>query len=128
MPCPGFQKGHKKFGGRKKGSVNHDWRPVRERIQALGCDPIVVLALFANGDWKGLGYEAPTSTRWTGNGIEYEEERIPPSLRAKCAADLAQYVEPKLKSIEHSGKVDTGASDAVRALADELLKVSGAPK
>ena len=120
-----FQKGHKKAGGRKKGVPNKDRMTVRERAEKLGVDPHEIMLLFAKGDWKGLGYKESFTTRWTGNGIEYEEERIPPALRAKMAAEVAQYIEPKLKSVEHSGEINNPThTESVDRLTAELLKIT----
>ena len=120
-----FKKGHAKAGGRQKGTRNHDHRTVAERAAALGVDPFEIMLLFAKGDWKGLGYKKESTTRWTGNGIEYEEERIPPALRAKMAADVAQYIKPKLKAVEHSGEIKNTqqGTEAVNALTEELIRL-----
>ena len=65
--------------GRPKGALNHAPADVRERLAAMGCDPIVGMARIA------LDKEAPKE------------------LRARMFAELAQYVAPKRRAVEHSG-------------------------
>lgn len=69
--------------GKPKGTVNRI--DVRERCEALGCDPFRVLAQIANGDHEGLMVPAAA---------------ISLQSRLKAATELASYMAPKLKSIE----------------------------
>jgi hypothetical protein len=78
-----FAKGHKQVGGRRKGTPNKRDAAVLERIEALGCDPIAVLAHFTNGDAAALGLE-----------------EVPPDLRLHAAKELVQYVASKRKPID----------------------------
>lgn len=105
----GFKPGEKRpeNAGRKKGSVNRRTLMVIEKLQLMDCDPIAVLALFAKNDWQGLGYQDPNI--------------IPSELRAKCASDLAQYVAPKLKAIEHTGADGEPLAPPI-SVTDEQLK------
>src|SRR5918911_849761 len=66
-------------GGRQKGTPNRATLAVAERLAALGCDPIEGMANLALD---------PSNT---------------PELRARMYAELAQYVAPKRKAVEHSG-------------------------
>jgi hypothetical protein len=93
-------KGHPKWGGRKKGSANQDTQAIEERAQELGVSPFEVLLLFAKGDWQNLGYAAKCTTKWTGSGIEYEEDVITPQMRLLAAKEACQYLYPKRKAIE----------------------------
>ena len=81
MPRPKFQKGRQKTGGRRKGVRNIRGR-VEDLCNEMGYDPFQ--AMIAIG----------TNTR---NGGQ---------LRARMAAELAQYVRPKLRAVEHSGGID----------------------
>ena len=92
--------------GRKKGTPNKSISPLKERAQALGVDPFEVLLLFAKGDWKALGYDAET---YTVHSKDFSNEllTIQPQVRAKAAAEACQYLFPKLKAIEHTGKDGT---------------------
>ena len=88
-------------GGRKKGTPNKLTRTVMERVEALGVDPIAILAYFADGDTTKLGY--------TGKG----DPPITREMRLKAAIELAQYIAPKRKAIELSdpdGIAETFAS------------------
>jgi hypothetical protein len=69
----------RKTGGRQKGTRNKRTQDVIERLEALGCDPIEGMARLAM------------------------DENNTPELRGRMFAELAQFVAPKLKTIEHSG-------------------------
>lgn len=75
-----------KTGGRKKGTPNRRTQEIAEKLAVLGCDPIEGLARIAM------------------------DEESSPELRGRMFAELAQYVAPKRKAIEHSG----GAGEPVR--------------
>ena len=66
-------------GGRQKGTPNRRTLEVQQRLAELDCDPIQGMALIAM------------------------DEGNPPELRARMFAELAQYVAPRLKSVELSG-------------------------
>lgn len=71
----------KKTGGRVKGSLNKRRVDVQERILELGCDPIEGMAAIA------LDNEAPLE------------------LRARMFSELAQYIWPKLRSVEQTTEI-----------------------
>jgi hypothetical protein len=95
-------------GGRAKGTPNKDTRSVMERLQALGHDPITGMAMIA------MGMGGCRNCRNTGkkDGVTCEvcggtkHEPLDPALRGRMDAELAQYVYPKRKAIEHSGAED----------------------
>jgi len=68
----------RKTGGRVAGTPNKRTAEVMERLEALGCDPIEGMARIAM------------------------DEANPPELRGRMFAELAQYVAPKRKAVEHS--------------------------
>lgn len=72
----GFQKGHKKLGGRQKGTGNKRV-PVKEMLEQMGVDPFAIMAEMASK--IGL----------------YEE-----GIRFAAAKELCKYIEPQLKSVE----------------------------
>ena len=73
-------------GGRPKGSKNKEKRAFRDRIKeycaAKGIDPFEFMV-----DTIG-------------------KPRVPYALRLKAAAELAQYLEPKLRAVEVTGNPD----------------------
>jgi hypothetical protein len=69
--------------GRPRGSRNKRHLAVEAKLAELGCDPITAMALLAM------------------------DETIAVALRIKPYCELAGYVAPKLKAIEHS--TDTGS-------------------
>lgn len=72
-----------KTGGRKRGTPNKRTQEVVARLEKLKCDPIEGMAKIAM------------------------DVNNPPELRGRMYAELAQYVAPKRKAIEHSGEVST---------------------
>ena len=70
--------GHK-TGGRSAGTPNRKTKEVSELLESLGCNPIEgMVAIAAN-------------------------QQNPPELRGRMYAELAQYVYPKRRAVEHSG-------------------------
>lgn len=69
-----------KTGGRKAGTPNRRTVEVQQKLDALGCDPIEGMAQLAMDDTNS------------------------PELRARMFAELAQYVAPKRKALQLSGK------------------------
>lgn len=96
-----------KSGGRQKGTPNKNSLPIEELAKALNIDPFEVLLRFAAGDWKGLGYdnEVYFSESPEGDGKQIKMGYvIKPEVRQKAASDACQYLYPKKKAIELSGK------------------------
>ena len=78
----------RKTGGRVAGTPNKRTMEVMERLESLGCDPIEGMAKIAM------------------------DEANPPELRGRMFAELAGYVAPKRKAVEHSSE-DGSASITV---------------
>jgi len=74
----------RKTGGRTAGTPNKRTLNVMERLDELGCDPIEGMAKIAL------------------------DPQNPIELRARMFSDLAQYVAPKRRAIDHSGSEGTG--------------------
>lgn len=70
-----------KTGGRKKGTPNKRTQEIQDRLAELNCDPVEGMAKLA---------------------MDPENS---PELRGRMYSELAQYVYPKRKAIEHSGDV-----------------------
>lgn len=98
-----------KTGGRTKGTPNKERHNALALVDELGVDPIRVMLLIAKGDWKALGYEAPVSIKIGKNGESYSEEVISLTHRLTACADVAPYLYPKLKSIEHKMSDEEGS-------------------
>lgn len=80
MPVP---KGTR-VGGRKKGTPNKSTRLAAEILSSLKCDPLQGMVSLAM------------------------DKKNTPELRGKMFSDLAQYVHPRLKSVEMSTKPGQG--------------------
>lgn len=93
-----YQKGHQKIpgSGMQKG-MKRKATAAKEVMEAAGCDPIEGMVRLAM------------------------DEKQKPELRGKMFAELAQYVWPKLRAIEHSG-VGGGAIGIQVSGADELRR------
>jgi DNA-binding Xre family transcriptional regulator len=76
-----FEKGHKKLGGRQKGTLNKK-RNLEELFASMGLDPFSALAEIAANSEKE-------------------------DIRLSALKELCQYLEPKRKALEHSGEIDT---------------------
>jgi hypothetical protein len=74
----------KKTGGRVAGTPNRRTQDVIERLAALNCDPIEGMAKIAM------------------------DEANAPELRGRMFAELAQYVAPKRRAIDHSAAEGAG--------------------
>jgi len=74
----------RKTGGRVAGTPNKKTLDVIERLEQLGCDPIEGMAKIAM------------------------DAANPPELRGRMFSELAQYVVPKRKAIEHSTDGSSG--------------------
>lgn len=94
--------------GRPRGSVGKRTLDAQKRLEELGCDPLKALAQIVNNlTPEGLPYYSKKITR-TGDVLEvagYDAE-----VRARAAAELASYLYPKRKAIEHSGETDNNFS------------------
>ncbi len=96
-----------KTGGRRPGTPNKASRAVAEKLEAIGCDPILGMASIA--------MDAKNS----------------PETRGRYYSELAQYVHPKRKPIDDSDgertRVDAAPITPEEAvdLARELISVFG---
>lgn len=93
----GAKKGERR-GGRVKGTPNKDTRNLWAICERMNFNPFEALVQFAQ----------------TG-GLEADE-----NLRFNAAKEVAQYILPKRKAIEHSGHISPELAEA----ADELQDMS----
>jgi hypothetical protein len=99
-------KGKTPGSGRKKGTPNKKTADLVDKANELGVDPFEILLLFAKGDWKTLKYPAETFRKESAGGVVNIEYYIAPELRANCASRACEYLHPKRKAVEHSGKIE----------------------
>lgn len=88
----------RKTGGRQKGTPNKLSLTVATRLEELGCDPIEGMARIAM------------------------DSKSPDDLRGRMCAELANYVYPKRKAIEHSGKGGTELFPDLTRMRTEITK------
>jgi hypothetical protein len=89
--------GSAKTGGRQKGTPNRATLTIREKLEAMGCDPIVEFAKIAMNEKNEI------------------------DVRMRCLDKIAPYIYPKLKPVDMSSdeplvinvitKIDPGGSD-----------------
>lgn len=94
--------------GRPKGAKNKDKGELVALAEKLGVNPFEILLHFAKGDWKALGYDSETRSRWTNAGIEYEEEIIKAETRMNAAKEASKYMYPQKKAVEVSTDPENG--------------------
>ena len=110
------RKGDKKTGGRRKGIPNKVTQTLIEKAEELGCNPFEVLIRFANGDWKGLGYDNEVYFKENAQGETKMGYTISPDLRAKCAIEAAKYLYPTRKAVEITGEVNHQLVERIKEL------------
>ena len=82
-------------GGRQKGTPNRRTFDVMEKLAALGCDPVEGMARIAM------------------------DETNPADLRGRMFAELAAYVAPKRKAVDHSVSADQQITVQIVRLCDD---------
>lgn len=115
-----------KTGGRQKGTPNRKTMEIEKLLEEMDFNPIEFLVYVAMGNWKAIGYDTATiCTGYTKLGDPIVEERLNAKLRTDAAKEVASYVFPKRKAIEHSGpggdtiKIETLESYLKRTIEDE---------
>ena len=102
----------KKTGGRQKGTLNKAKSDITEKLASMGCDPIVGMARIALDCEKEL--------QILDNAIADTDDALIKADNIRCKnqhiiqagnmyKELAQYVAPKKRAMEHSGSIDTGS-------------------
>lgn len=98
-------KGKPKTGGRAKGVPNVDkaelLQAIRDAVDDQDYHPVVQLALVATD----TSMVKVTETK-QGKLVEFEVAKYSDELRVSAAKEVAQYVAPKLKAIEHTAGED----------------------
>lgn len=105
----------KKWGGRSKGTPNKKTFDAQKMAEDLGVDPLEILLHAASNNYQALGYESAITTKLVGENA-ITEDTIPISTRVQAAKEAAQYLYPKRKAIEHTGK------DGTDLFLDAILK------
>lgn len=95
--------GKRDGAGRKKGVSNKKTQIVEEILGSIGCNPLQILADIA------IGKPMKADIGLNAAGDDYAKGEVRPTLdqRMSAAKELAQYVYPKRKAVEHSGSLGT---------------------
>lgn len=97
MPV-GRPKGIPKTGGRQKGTPNKATLEVAQKLAAWGYDP-----------FKGMVKLAT-------------DPSVAPDIQARMHSELAQYIAPKRKAVEHSGPNGDAIEHAIDLTAREAMQ------
>lgn len=116
IPNPGgtWKSGQPKVpgSGRQKGTLNKRTLGVIEKVEKFQADPIAFLVAVMKADSRALG-------------IDDDQYYIPLKFRFDAAKELAQYVAPRLRSIDLSnedGSLSPAETFAAAVAASSLLR------
>lgn len=88
--------------GRAKGTKNKDVLGLEDRAKELGVDVFEILAHFAAGNWKKLGYLNEVYVSENAKGETKLGYTITPEMRMKASTELMKYIYPQKKAVELS--------------------------
>lgn len=98
-------KGQPRSGGRVKGTPNKDKAElldaIRDAVGDADYHPVIQLAQFATNE-----EEVKRIIKEGGKEIVVEVPRFSDELKLQAAKEVAQYVSPKLKAVEHTAGED----------------------
>jgi hypothetical protein len=93
-----------KTGGRQKGTPNKATEELQEIARKFKYHPFEIMMMYAHRDHKALGLPEYTTIAVTESGERIEKLTISPELQEKSAKDANEYLAPKRKAVEHTGK------------------------
>jgi hypothetical protein len=89
---------------RIKGAKNKRSFNAELLAQQMDCDPLEILLWVAQGDWKALGFDAPSKVSYTSAGIEFEEPWIRLQDRVKAAGEACKYLYATKQAVQLSSE------------------------
>lgn len=115
----GFQKGNP---GKQKGTTWKKTLLLEEKAQKLKCDPFEILLRFANGDWKGLGYDAECYFIEKPDGQVKAGYTISPEMRLTAAKEAVKYLHAQKRAVDVTMDASVGVTKEKVAEAWQELK------
>jgi len=112
--------------GRKKGTPNKKTLEAQLLCEKLGVDPFEFLLLVVKGDEKALGYKKPKIIL-DALGKAHRVPWITLPNRLAAASEACEYVRPKRKAIEHTGKDGEALFQSLTDVLKSLESQSTAP-
>src|SRR2546426_1094030 len=114
--------GHKTGGGSRRGKKNKHPKAFRDQLRAycdqLGVDPFHCMAdLIANQDVITIAVDT--------EGTPTTAPAVSLDLKFRAARELAQYLEPKLRSVELTGDPSKPLQHHIAGLAEALERAYG---
>lgn len=107
----------------RKGIPNKSTQDLFEKAFNLGVDPFEVLLNFAKRDWKALGYNSPTVTKYCADGGTIEVDVITPDLQLSAAEKASNYLYAKRKAIDITSHGNGLLDDFMSMDADERKRL-----
>lgn len=120
---PAGAKPGERRGGRAKGVIERRF-DIDTILQRCKCDPFEILARVSTNNvpcgvcrgtgktnFQPVGEDKAPGVRVCQSCWGSKLERVDPKLLAWAAAEIAQYVAPKRKAIEHSGHIGGDLTD-----------------
>jgi len=115
-----FQPGNR-LGGRPKGARNKRSLQV-EIIAQKFTDPFKLLMLFAEGDWKALGYDSEVYVKEDAKGSTTIGYTITPEMRLAATKEACQYLYPKRKEEDEEEPFEVQSIEDKKKLLEEAQK------
>lgn len=94
----------KKTGGRQPGTPNKKTVELQEIASKFQYHPFEIMMMYAHRDHKALGLPEYKIVGYSQDGSPIEALSISAELQQKSAKDANEYLAPKRKAIEHTGK------------------------
>ena len=98
----------KKTGGRAKGVPNKRNFNAEEIAARFNLDPLEVLLMVVNADWKGLGFAEPSTISYSPAGIEFEKPAITLPDRIAASKEAAKYLYSTKQAVALSNPDGSG--------------------
>lgn len=107
--------------GRPKGARNKRTLQV-EIIAEKFNDPFKLLMMFAEGDWKGLGYDSEVYVMEGPQGATKIGYTISPEMRLAASKEACQYLYPKRKEEPDEEPFEVHSLEGKKEVLNQALK------
>lgn len=89
---------------------------MEELAQKFDAEPFEILMRFASGDWAFFGFDGPTKTTFTAQGLEIEEQNLPIKDRVTAAKEACRYLYSQKQS------VDVKVPEGIKIIVEDYTK------
>lgn len=91
---------------RPAGALNKRTLLIEEMAARHALDPFEILMRFANGDWKGLGYDSETYVMENAQGATKIGYTISPEMRLIAAKEATKYLYAPRRASDPNDPID----------------------